>query len=504
MRSVRTCFVFGLILLLICVFNAFTQKNALPEKDYKFTVDNKTQMDFLLGSDTTYLSLKKGDSVRFLGYSRASYYKPHRFLVETYDGQRGFINLANLGLPFVKEKTGDTLYVNKIDFKKWKYLYKDKDGKEKEVGFEKVYPVLSDTLPYLIIKKRPEYYMSPAKFEKMFIGKSLGEVDNGYLPAMQIYREKNGARVSFYGYWILDKKKGYFRHPVVTYNDSLVATGYELYSSLNTNSKLFVKILPFFAPILDCHFLSSLIEDAFYEPAYPGMTLAKADNPNTFFYVIAALALVCGLLWCFMLGALPVLLFGYLIRFRHLFYHLGDSVLVIIAVVLAVVGGYVWSILMLSWGMLWFFVPIILVVAWWARGFTVTPLNTKPHDRCPQCRRLYSIGFDHTELDKEYDKTENRSYTERTYESGRRSWKTWTETKWSDGSTTKSNEKNHLEVDTTRVSGHYKCLVHYRECTDYYKCCGCGHIETISRKYDDVLERQKTGESSSTTTHQRY
>ncbi|MBQ6096721.1 MAG: hypothetical protein IJK99_03135 [Bacteroidales bacterium] len=504
MRSVRLCLTFSLILLFIAIANTLMINNKLPQKDYKITLSEKTTMDFLFGTDTTHLTLKKNDSVKFLGYCKPKHYIPHRFLVETYDGQRGYISVCNLGIPFVKEKTGDTIFVKEDDVKKHKYIYDTKDKKDNEIGYKDVYPVLSDTLPYLVIEKHGAYYMSPKKFEQLFIGKSIDEIDKHYQPAMQVYRDKDGAKVSFYNHWVLNKKKGYFSYPVVTYNDSMIATGYELVSSKNSNSKLFVKILPFFAPIIDCHFLSSLIQESFYGLQVPGMTLSRADNPNALMWTVAIITIILGLIWMFALCALPALVLGYLFRFRRLFYHLGDGVLVIMIVVVAFVSWYVWSILMLSWGMIWFFIPVILIVQIWAAGFPVTPLNTKPHDRCPQCRSLYTISLGHTDLVKEYDQWENRSRTEQRYVSGERKWKTWTETKWSDGTTTKSNQKNHKEETTTTVSGHYRSLVHYREYENHYICCRCGYDEILPSKFDDIIQETKTGESTESSTRQVY
>ncbi|MBP5189481.1 MAG: hypothetical protein J6031_01015, partial [Bacteroidales bacterium] len=411
MRSVRLCFTFCIILLLIVIINAVVINGNLPEKEHKFTLDQKVTMEFLLGNDTTYLPLKQGDSVKFLGYCKPHYYKPHRFLVETYDGQRGYISLCNLGIPFIKEKTGDTIYVKKDNVNKHKYIYDTKDKKDNEIGYKDVYPVLSDTLPYLVIEDHGEYYMSPKKFENLFLGKSIEEADKHYHPAMQIYHDKKEAKVSYLDFFILDKKKGVFRYPVVTYNDSMIATSYELVSSRNNNNKLSIKNLPFFAPILDCHLLSSLIQEPFYGAAVPGMTLSKADNPTTLMWIITILTLICDLIWMFFTGAIPVFLLGYLFRFHFLFYHLGDSILAILTFIVAVVSGYVWTILMLSWGMQWVLIPVIVVAQIWAAGLAVRPLNTRPHDRCPQCRRLYTVNLDHSDLVNEYDQWENRSRT---------------------------------------------------------------------------------------------
>ena len=503
LASIRACCVIASILLFIVLSDALTRKNSLP-KDYRsFTVEQKTQMEFLLGNDTTHLILPKGETVSFLGYRRASYYFPHKFLVETTEGQRGWINVCDLNVPFVKEKSGDTVHIKKIDAKKNKYVYLGKDSKEAECGFEKVYPVLSDTLPYLVINKEGEYYMSPKKFERLYLGKPLSDVDNHYIPATQIYHDKQGARVSMKNYWIFDKKSGKFHHPVLIYNDSLIATDYILHTK-HGNNGLLLRILPFVGNILDVHLFSSLVRGSFYEARIPGMTLSKADTPNWVMYVMAALTLLFSLIWWFCALALPVVLIGYLIRFHFLFYHLDDGILIGLIATIAVVSCYIWTVLIVSWGMLWFFVPVLVILAIYFYRVAVTPLGNVPHDRCLGCRRIGTIYLEHSDLVREYDQWETRSFHERSFKSGERRWQTYTETRYSDGHTETSNHRDHKEETTTHVYGTYHCLVHYREYEHFYKCSACGNVEMVPEKQEDILEKQKTGEHSSTTTRQVY
>lgn len=502
-KPVVFCCVIASILLFTGLCKALSQKNSLPQKESRFTVQQKTKMEFLLGNDTTYLTLAKGESVRFLGYRRASYYFPHKFLVETDDGQRGYINISDLDVPFVHEKDGDTLHIKKIDSKKRRYIYTKPDGKEGELGFEKVYPVLSDTLPYLIVSKDGEYYMSIEKFERLYIGKSIEEVDAHYIPASQIYHDKKGTRAYFYNYMIFNEKTGHFNHPLVTYNDSLIATSYELIGNRGNSGGL-MKILPLVTKILDIPFFSGLIRGSFYVPRIPGMSLAKADQRIWQMWVVGIFTLLLNLIWWFLAAAFPAVLIGFLIRFNYLFYHLSDGVLIIIISILALVSFYIWCVLMLSYGMLWFLLPIIFFASLWAYRLACTPLDTIPHDRCLGCRRMYSNYLDHSDLIKEYDQWEERSFLEDSYKSGERRWQTYTETRYSDGHTETSNRRDHKEITTTHVYGTYNCLVHYWHYEHHYYCDYCGYDEVVPETKEQILEKHKIGTHSTTSTHQVY
>lgn len=63
MRSVRLCLTFTLVFLLATLLNAVLTRNKLPQEPHKFTIEKNVQMEFLLGNDTAYLQLHKGDSV---------------------------------------------------------------------------------------------------------------------------------------------------------------------------------------------------------------------------------------------------------------------------------------------------------------------------------------------------------------------------------------------------------------------------------------------------------
>lgn len=72
----------------------------------------------------------------------------------------------------------------------------------------------------------------------------------------------------------------------------------------------------------------------------------------------------------------------------------------LVGMAVAVVNAYYWSVVMLAWGIFWPFLIIVLLTSRYFFTLATCVLCQKPHIRCPKCRRVYTIRFDHDDFIK--------------------------------------------------------------------------------------------------------
>lgn len=497
-----------LSLLLVTVFMLVSKLVSVQPRYTKhpvlYTLEKKTPMEFYFVTngkvDTVYTTLAKGAQVQVLGYNDASNYHTHKLLAETADGQRGYIRVVDLEVPFVVEKTGDTLRNVRVQLKKGTSMAKysvNVDKKNTETyPFQRLRPVLPDSLRRnLLCDNDGEYYMSRKKFERLYLNCGLKEAESLYRQATMIYYDKQGVRANFKAICIFDKKKGHSYSPTVTYDIEGNVRGYEL-GYQQGNSAWWLKILPFVNPIIDIDFFAQFIQSSVYENIFTAMSRPNHDGkPQWFDYVIFGLLVLLQLCALFLPPSILLLLLGFLMYYPKVFYPFGDVWLKAFAIVGGLLMFYPWLVLSVTWGMMFFIQLLGIGMVWLIYVSVILPLDTEPHQRCLGCRSLYTNFFSHREILSERDVWENRSEMVKVTGREYNRYTTYDEVHWSDGRTTKENVKQHSELAAVHgLVYDYRVKVHITEFNSVYKCSHCGQEERVRGTERKDVEKMKVGE----------
>ena len=372
------------------------------------------------------------------------------------------------------------------------------NGDTKEASMSHLKPILSDTIAQWEFNDKGWYYMSKEKFERLYVGKTLAEAASLYRPYTTAIHTSDGWTMSFDNIKVFDKDKGKFLDAIIHYNDSLVATSYELCKPYGNNAWI-LKWIPLAETIMDIDFFTSLIQSSHYEHHTYGseFTLAGGSKP-WWMWVLAGLFLLCGLIWMVCTPMIPAVVMGTAMQCRYTFLHLNDGILAWLIRIITYICTYIWFILMLVYGLLWFIALPFALIALIGPYLATSALNTYPHNRCEKCRTMWRNKYIDREILEDYERWEIVTEKGDLLHQEHSSYKTWTETTWSNGTTTKSNEKTHHITDSTYAIHHFNVLFRYHPYNDVYECEHCGHIEKVSGHTREELERKYM--SSGTTT----
>lgn len=505
-----------IVLSAILVGQRLCLKKSFPEQPMKIALDRNVPMISLIaGDDEIVAKLRKGDTVLFLGVVEGNYHRPYGLLVQTKEGERGLLAAAEMGFPMMLKNKKDSVPVTVKSLFREKGKKGDKgtlyynivtaDGEKMKVNMNKVRPILPDSLTKYCLQSDGDYFMTKAKFEKLYIGHKLDENDARYRPAWLIDKTKKGYLAYYPNIEVIDFSDGKIRNPMVVYDTDSVAVTYGL-ESAKGNNRYLVKWLPFLGKIVDTDFFASFIEGSIYNDwihadneNYTEKADVKFTDVKWYYWLGAIVWIVLGLAWVFLIGTLPSLILEAGLYCRYLYYHLSDGAVVSIFGVVTAVFTYLWFILMTVWGCLWLFLPVIVIAGFCVFTYSERKLGTLPHERCLNCRQMEMVHFRNSEFVREYDEWRHDS---RAIASHTDRWKTWTDvtTRWSDGSTTHSreNERNHSR--TTTLYADYNVLYHVKLYHNHYQCDRCGNIETLQEEKLTELMRHKTGEH--TTVHE--
>ena len=511
--------IIGLIVLSVTfIGQRVLVKRNFPEKPMQIVLDrNVPLVSLIAGYDETVGKLRKGDTVDYLGVVAGNHHHPYGLLVQTRDGERGLLAAAEMGFPMMMENGSDSLPVQ------IKNLFREKgknkgakgtlyynivtaSGEKKKVNLGEVRPILPDSLSKLRLDKEGDYYMTKAKFERLYIGHSLAENDARYRPAWLIDKTKKGFLAYYPNIEIIDFSDGKIRNPIIAYGSDSIAVTYGFEDShAYRNNRYLVKWLPLVGKIIDVDFFARMIEGSMRfnwihsddENYTEKAELGWRDIP-VWTYIGAFFWVVLGLIWVFLGMTLLPLILEAALYCRFAYYHLPDNIIAILFAIVAAVVTYIWTVLMTVWGCLWIFLPGIVIAGFCAYTYVTRMLATAPHSRCPDCKRMETIRFHSRTFEREYNEwrpesKEISSHTER--------WKTWTDvtTKWSDGSTShrRENERNHSR--TTTQYADYSVLYHVKLYHNNYECPECGYMEYIPEEELTELQRQYTGQHTSVT-----
>ncbi len=500
-------FVFFALIVAAFVFNAVLQDNDVPQDIEPITIEKPINLGVLFDGDSTFVKVKAGEKVKILGINPANTGHPQRLWIEAPDGSRGWVRDADLGTPMVVRKEGgefsDTVKI--LTQETFGYLCRFADGTEDEVDFEMVRPTLPEGQEPKYFGESSSFktiYMTTDKFEKEFIGATFEENEKRYRPALDIVVYKDSVRAK-YPIKVIDTETGLNYMPVVTYDKSMRAVSVAAANVDDISDWLFV-LLPFTDYIIDCDLFASIINGSFYE-VYP----IDEHDAEWWDYILVGLLVVGGLLWFYITQMFLVHLLGWLMHFRYVLYPIGNKTLKALIIIIGILSTYVWFVLMLAWGMMWFVTLPMFVCSYIAIKHAIEPLTDRypPCERCPKCRRIYTMNYFNERYVGEYDTTERESKSE-VLDKDKKRWATWTEvtTTYADGHQTKENRnyQSHQSTITTEQVDRYSVDYNVKVYKDLYRCSQCGKIVGYHRKDYNEKSRRHLGSYIRKTEKQDY
>ena len=448
------------------------------------------------GEDTLTSRLGRGDSLRVLGVDRSSF--GQKWLVQTRRGDIGWIDASDLtGIRQIvvdgKDK-GDTVAVTArwLGAHIYRYTYTDRNGKECERSTDAFMPALDGIGEWYYDRDAVGGVCTRAKFEKETVGKTFSEINAAFGYPVLLRTLPDGMEAQ-YSWKTFDPSTGMMWKPNVAFGKDSVARTVE-YSNPTKRAAGWLKAMPLAPAVIDCPLTSVMIRTGRYTAFADPMPSSGKKALMICLLVVVLISLFC---WTFCTPAIPTLLMGWLMVFPPVFAWLDDKWLRRTIFVVALVSAYVWIIVMMAWGMFPFWSLLILIAGWYAYSLAVSPLCTYPHCRCPKCRHMYTIRYDHEEFD--HSETHKGSDIVRGKLLGQRThrWESWTRvtTKWSDGSVTTHDKDRQTHKDYYDVYQMIDYEVTYRLdfYRQYYRCSCCGHEEQTTRVDRTELDRKAVG-----------
>ena len=504
----RRCFIYVLIILGIHMLELWSSSSCTLETDGPvITLENRAVMVQRFDEDTIRTTLPSGSEVKVLAIQ--SSWVGQEWYVETESGEIGKIDAVYLTQ--IKQvitdgrDQGDTVSIRAGKSDRY-YYYINSKGKESESVKDRFIPVFDGWDDYQYDHSTVAGICSKGKFEKRAIGSSLEKVNRRFGSPLQLHRTADGV-IAEYSWKAFDPETGKMWRPIVTFDKDDVAVSVS-YTKPKSTASGFLSALPLSETIIDSWFTTLMVRGARYKSVAD-----CAPTASDYLYLIPLfIVTILGvIIWVLSSASLPVLVMGWLLRFPKAFKELDDRPLkyVILAVMLS--AWYVWSIIMMAWGMFPFFALVMLVISWYSYSLAKSPLETTPHCRCPKCRHMYTIQFDH----EEYEGT--TYHTGREIERGKllgerkEKWREWTEvtTHWTKGSEswTTVDKKNcrtmarkHRTYEYLSYDVTYE-VKHYRE---FHVCSVCGHVEETTYCDSREVNRKYQGSHASETSGEAY
>lgn len=501
----RRCFVLLLVILCMTALALWDGGGSNLKTDGPIiTLENKAILRQRFDQDTISTALAAGDSVRVLAIDRSSY--GQSWLVKTGKGDIGWIDAADLtGIRQIVTdgvNKGDTVSIKAlwstnrryVDY----YMYTE-DGEEIKESTKDFIPDFKgwEDLQYNVTGRAG--ICSQEKFEKTAGGKSLEDVNKDFGTPVLLHVTPDGLEAQ-YSWKAFDPKSGEMYIPNVTFGVDSIATAVTFVHPTNCAAS-WLKRMPLAVNIIDNPWTSFYIRGARYQ-----MDPSPMISGFVKFLLICLIVLVLFVYFCwmFLMQTVPVLLMGWLIKFPIVFKPLSDKWLKILMFIVMLVCVYIQSVVMMAWGMFPIWTIVIFIMSWYTFSLAISPLCTYPHIRCPHCRRLFTIKFDHEDFEYSEIKTGFDIVRGKLLGSYKETWQKWTEvtttTKYGDGYSTSESHRENVR-DMARDVNIYQYidyevkyrLDHYR---DYYICSKCGLVEETTPVTSTELDRKIVGTHS--------
>lgn len=499
-NSPRACLGWILVIVAVLSFLLWDSSSYNLKTDGRvIELQNKAVLFQRFENDTLKQILSPTDSVKLLAIDRSSF--GQKWLVETSKGNIGWIDAADLKdikqIVTAGTHKGDTVSITgKGKGATHIYTYLDVNGEEQERSTKDFVPVFDGWENYAYNRDGVVGVCTQKKFEAQSIDKGFNEVNKDFGSPVQVATTPKGFKAG-YSWKAYNPSTGEMSKPTVFFSVDSIAYAVSFGNPTKRAAK-WLKNIPFSSSIIDWSITSLLIRgsryDAMTDPMMTGWRKAVAIG------MIPVMFLVF-FVWMFLSQQIPVLAMGWLVKYPRIFCFLSDGWLKALMGLVTIVSAYIWSVMMMAWGMFPFWSIVIVVFSYYSFLLASSPLCRFPHLRCPKCHRLYSIEFDHEDF--EYDEIKKGTDIVRDKLLGTRTekWKAWTEvttTKtYRDGRTETSSRKDDMHTEARDYNTYlyidynvtYR-LDHYR---NYYKCRCCGFVEDdTSVKYTE-LSREKVG-----------
>ncbi len=500
-NSPRRCLIY-LIFLSCCIGFAVWDGGGsdLKNDGPKICLTKRAVMRQKFDRDTLLTNLAAGDSLKVLGIDISSF--GQLWLVETAKGDIGWVDAGDL--PQIRQVVtdgrdkGDTVTVSAV----WlgssihQYSYTNSKGEDSKHSTDDFIPVLDGWEDYQYNSSCRVGVCSNRKFEAKTLGKTFGEVSEAF-GTPELLRNTPKGMEAQYSWKVFEPSTGKMLKPNVTFGTDSIAMAVSLASPTSRGAWVLQR-LPLASTIIDWPVTSLMIRGSRYTVMSDTMSTGVI---KVLLICLVVLVVFCYLTWMFLTVQLPVLLMGWLMKFPPVFYLLSDKALKYLMLFVLVISVYIWSVMMMAWGMFPIFSVLILVFGWYGYELASSPLCIYPHIRCPKCRRLYTIEFEHEDF--EYSEKKRGEDVVRGKMLGERtaSWKAWTQVtttyKYGDGHTSTSSHRHdeHTQAQDYRTYEYISYdvlyrLDHYRQ---YYECCKCGHVEETTSVTSTELDRQEKG-----------
>lgn len=507
-NSPRRCFIYVMIILGIHIFELWSSSSCTLETDGPvIRLENRAVLFQMFDDDTIKTSLRAGDEVKVLAIQSSSF--GQKWHVETASGEIGSIDAVYLTQ--IKQvitdghDKGDTVSIRTGD-SDYYYYYTNSEGEKSSSVKDRFIPVFDGWGDYQYEHSTVAGICSQSKFEKRAIGSSLKKVNSRFGYPLQLHRTADGLMAE-YSWKAFDPESGKMWRPIVTFDKDSVAVSVT-YTKPKSRASGFLSMLPFSESIIDSWFTSLMVRGA----RYKSVADCVATTSDYLYLIPLFIVTLLGIIiWILSSASLPVLVMGWLLRFPNVFKNLDDRPLKYLMFAVMLISWYFWSIIMMAWGMFPFFALVMLVVSWYAFSLAKSPLETTPHCRCPKCRHMYTIQFDH----EVYEGT--TYHTGREIERGRllgerkEKWREWTEvtTHWTKGSRSWTTVEQQNRRTMARDYRTYEYLSydvtyevkHYRE---FHVCSVCGHIEETTYCDSREVDRKYQGSHASETSGETY
>ncbi|MFI3259570.1 MAG: hypothetical protein R3Y16_05695 [Rikenellaceae bacterium] len=446
--------------------------------------------------------LSRGTKVVIMGYRKAWYESFPMYWATTEDGERGSIPQVYVDSEFLVLKDIDSLNLKIADKVEIKPNYQDCDHYILTTEEGVSIAVDSKDMKYFISeranKKLSNYergtmttFIGKDRFERRIMGEPID-----YKYADYIQRYGKDSTVVHYGLNVISKDKGnkMIAYPTVVYNGEGIAQSYRFgrAEKINGNAK-FILNMPFSTFILD--HVGYIINNTYgFSHNLRPTSEARYDKKTSLMIISIPFILVyvfCGLVWLFGIPHFFAAITYSLLPNKTPFSLFSNIALYRMMVFFYWVSTYVWVILMLAYGVLWWILfPILIFISSRFNDRFYLKLVERPVFRCDKCKELGTKFLENREYIKTYIKTEIRDIVSNLT---RGSYSDRVRVIYSDG---------HSRVGGSYVTRYYKRYKNVYNVDVYhatYTCSDCRNWEMLEEEERTLLSSTHIGSYSETT-----
>ena len=278
-----------LLVLPLTIAQLIVPKETTPSE---FVYKTNSRCSLYTDNITQGITIKKGESVKVLGFVEGDEFNPHHVWVETSGGNRGYLPIEVLDnravvYPRIQDKndTSNVAVQHKGDvvtISGWKksfssYIVTLQDGKKADIYVQNIRSPFAEKLRKYIVRRDGEGWrpMSEEKFKDIVTSRTLTQMEKSAYPPHFISKEKGSAKVI---YPVRVFRKGRFYSPVVSYDASGNPVHYRFTDKCLTETNgWLLRLMPFYGRICDI----SLVWPFWTKGVYDSSIQAQMDSWQT-------------------------------------------------------------------------------------------------------------------------------------------------------------------------------------------------------------------------------